>query len=140
LWQGAGSDGDGTALALAWQIAQTRTPGGTWQHEGSELRLIGTRPVDPSYTLHANVGHAHNVENRTQGTTWGVALEHAPMQALPGLAPMAEISGDDRDPAWWNLGLRYTAATAHLSVDASYGRMFTRSWRSLLTFGLKLAF
>ncbi|HET7862834.1 MAG TPA: hypothetical protein VFL86_00370 [Burkholderiaceae bacterium] len=137
LWQAAPGDGPGAALALSWQIAEARTPGGSWHHEGSELRLIGSQPLDEDVTLHANIGHAHNVEDRMHSTSWGVALEHAPLSALAGLAPMAEVFGDDRDPVWWNLGLRYSVIAEKLCVDASYGR---QAGRSLLTVGFKLAF
>lgn len=137
LWQASADQGSGAALALSWQIAESRTPGGTWHHEGSEVRLIGSRPLDDSMTVHANVGHAHNVEDRMHSTSWGVALEHAPLSGFAGLAPMAEIYGDDRDPVWWNLGLRYAVVAEKLCVDASYGR---QADRSLLTVGFKLAF
>jgi len=137
LWE---AQGGGEALALSWQLAEARTPGGTWHHEGSELRLIGTRALSDELTLHANMGHAHNVEDRMHSTTWGIALEHAPLHALPGLAPMFEVFGDDRDTTWGSLGLRYAAIADRLSVDASYSRPLKGGSRSLLTVGFKFSF
>jgi hypothetical protein len=140
LWQAEVDNGNGAALALSWQVAADRATGEGWRHTGHELRLLGTRPLNDALTVHANLGHAYSAADRTHSTLWGLALEHAPLGAIPGLAPMAEVVGDDRGTSSWNLGLRYTGIADTLSVDFSYGRTFKQGGNTLLTAGIKFAF
>lgn len=140
LWQADATQGDGAAWALSWQIAAVRPAGDSWRREASEVRLITSRPLNDALTLHANLAHLRSSADGIRSTAWGLALEHAPLNVVPGLAPMAELVGDDRDPAGWNLGLRYAAIADKLFFDASYGRRFSRAPASLLTAGFKFAF
>ena len=140
LWQAETANGDGAALSLAWQLAGARTPNGNWRHEGSELRLLSSQPLSDKLSLHLNLGHAHNVVDHAHVTTWSAALEHSPVAALGGLAPMAELYGDDRSPASWNLGLRLTAIPDRLVLAGAWGRQFKHNGASLMTLGFKLMF
>lgn len=133
LWQ---SEQD-AALALAWRLGWDRATGESWRHAATDFNLIYSRPLPTDLTLHANLGHAIDRLGDSRSTTWGIALEHA---GFGGLAPMAELFGDDRESAWWNLGLRYTAVPERVFIDASYGRQFSDARTRLWTVGFKLAF
>lgn len=96
-----------------------------------------SRPLPAELTLHANLGHARDEIGKQRSTTWGLALEHA---GFGPVAPMAEFFGDDREPAWWNLGLRWTAVPERVFVDFSYGRQMSSAQPRMLTAGFKIAF
>jgi hypothetical protein len=138
LWKGKPvKDDEAAALALGYAVASVKADGDSWQHAASELNLIYSRPLAGALTLHANLGHSQDAIAHRSTTTWGLALEHAGFGAW---APMAEVFGDDRDAAWWNLGLRFTAVADKFFVDASYGRQMTSGAPTLWTLGFKFAF
>jgi hypothetical protein len=139
LWKGKPvKDDQAAALTLGYAVASVQSAGdNSWQHAVSEVNLIYSRPLAGELTLHANLGHRRDEIEATGSTTWGLALEHAGFGAW---APMAELFGDDRDAAWWNLGLRFTAVPDKVFIDASYGRMMTGGTPSLWTVGFKVAF
>jgi len=138
LWQGvAASDGEAPALTLAYALGWTRQSGDAWRHAATDLNLAYSRALGGELMLHANLGHARDELARSRSTTWGLAIEHAGFGVW---APMAELFGDDRDAAWWNLGLRVTAVAEKLFVDASYGRQFASGRPTLWSVGFKLAF
>lgn len=140
VWQADAAGGGGTAVALWWQLASARA-GGQWRHDGREFRLLGSRPIHPHLVVHGNLAHAYDGAARQQRTTWGLAMEHTGLAALPALVPLAEVYGDDRDPATrWNLGLRYGVMPERLSLDVAYGSAFGNRRSSLLQLGFKLGF
>lgn len=135
LWRAAGEAVP--ALVLAYSVAAARVPGGGWDHAGMLLQLVHSRPLGEALTLHANLGHERDQRAREGRTRWGLALEHA---GFGSLAPMAELTGDDRQAPWWNLGLRLTLAPEKVFVDAAYGRQVVGQRPALASVGLKLAF
>jgi len=138
LWQGQAAQGDeAPTLALAYGLASVKSSGDRWRHAATALNLAYSRPLANALTLHANLGHARDEIGKARATTWALALEHAGFGAL---APMAEVFGDDREPAWFNLGLRYAAVAEKFFLDASWGRPLRDSRASLLTLGFKFAF
>jgi len=138
LWKGKPvKDDQAAALALGYAVASAKVAGSSWQHAATEFNLIYSRPFAGDLTLHANLGHSRDEIANTGSTTWGLAFEHAGFGAW---APMAEVFGDDRDAAWWNVGLRFTAIPDKFFVDASYGRQMTGGAPTLWTVGFKFAF
>ena len=121
---------------LAWGVTGARAAGGSWKTAGVDARAVVSVPAGP-LTWHLNVGHERDTQARSSTTAWGLALEH---EGFGPLAPMAEFFGDDREAAWWNLGLRYTLAKDKAYIDMSYGRQMTGVTPSLLTAGFKLVF
>jgi len=138
LWTGAAPKGvEPPGLTLAYVLAATKTRPEGWKHGSTELSLVYTRELGGDVTLHSNLGHARDERAKQRSTTWAFALEHA---SIGGLAPMAEVYGDDRDAAWWNLGLRWTVVPEKVFVDGSWGRQMTGDHPSRVTLGFKLAF
>lgn len=128
------TDTQGGAV-IAWSVGGERS-GGSFKHETTELKAVYTQPVD-QWLLHANLGWARSESARQNSTLWSVAAERT------GLGPfdaMAEVAGDDRDDPWLNAGLRWTAITDRLFVDASYGVQMNSARAKLATIGLKFAF
>lgn len=138
LWSAEG--GDGAALTLAWGVGWAKSAGSGWRHDTTRLTLVGSVPVDGA-TLHLNLGHARELPTRLVSTTWALAWERD-AQPADGVAwaPMAELFGDDRGQAWWNLALRLTLLPGRAFVDASWGRRFDGSPGRLFSAGFKLAF
>ena len=132
----AGSN-DGTALALAYGLASTKGGGDRWRHGTSKISVVYTAPVGGALTAHANLGHARDEIADVRSTVWALALEH---DGFGAWALMAELYGDDHEPPWWNLGLRYAALSDTLFLDLSFGRQLTVGRPRLLTLGFKLAF
>lgn len=141
LWQAqaTGEDGGG-ALALGWGLSAAKAQGGAWRHAGSSLTLIGSLPVTGPLTLHANLGHERDEIENQRATTWGLALEHAGLGADARWVPVAEVYGDDRSRARWNLGLRHNVEVEKFVLDLAFGRPFGRHRPSLLTLGLTASF
>lgn len=139
LWQAkpARSGDEAAALTLAYGVLSAKLAGDRWRHASSEVRLVYSAPLAAELTLHANLGHARDEIGKQRSTLWGVAVEHA---GFGPWAPMAELFGDDREPPWWNLGLRYTAIADKMFFDLSYGRQAASGRPSLATLGFKLAF
>lgn len=142
LWRGSGAE-DAPALALGWGVAGARDAAGTWRHVATDLVLLASVPLQSGWTLHANLGHARDETQPGQrSTTWGLALEHAGW-ALPGgvgVAPMAEVFGDDRERPWWNVGLRLTLLPDRLWADVAVARQQQSGGARAVGLGLKLAF
>lgn len=144
LWRGKGHghDDDAPALTLAWALGMARTDGAAegWQQANRELNLVYSAPAGPG-SVHLNLGHARDQASRLRSTTWGAAYEHEGVDAA-GVKwqPMAELFGDDRDGAWWNLALRATVVPERLFLDVSYGRQFARERARLVTAGFKFTF
>ena len=134
LWQGASEE---PTLTLAYALSALELPGQRWRHGASALKLVLSQPLPSALTLHANVGHARDERAGASSTTWALAVEAA---AIGAIAPMAEVFGDDRQPAWCNLGLRAGVARERLFVDASYARQLSSAARRWLTLGVKLVF
>jgi hypothetical protein len=138
LWTGeAAKDEEPAALVLAYALSSAKASADKWRHAATELNLAYSRPLPSALTLHANLGHARDEIGKMRATTWSMALEHA---GFSGLAPMAELFGDDRAAPWWNLGLRYSAVPDTLFIDASYGRQIAGGRPTLVTVGFKFAF
>ena len=140
LWRG-GEGEDAPALALSWSLDWARSDGSGWQHAATELALVYSAPAGAALTWHASLAHARDQLGHTSATGWGLALEHAGWElAGVGVAPMAELVGDDRESPWWNAGLRATLAPERAWLGLSYGRQTDGERASLTTAGLKLAF
>jgi hypothetical protein len=132
LWEGPAK----SEFTLAGGISGARAAGGSWDHVGTDLNLVASVPVHYG-SLHLNLGNEHDVQGRQGTTTWALAFEHADWK---GLAPMAELFGDDRGAPWWNLGLRWEAVPDKAFLDLSYGRQMIGGRPALLTAGFKLQF
>jgi hypothetical protein len=136
LWRGAGGD-DAPALVLAYGVLGVKFGGDGWRHAASQARLVYTRTLHPEWLLHANLGHARDERSHARSTTWGLAFEHSGIGAI---APMAELFGRDREPAWWNLGVRASVARDTLYFDASFGQQMSAARARLTTLGFKAVF
>jgi hypothetical protein len=139
-WLLAGAAEDGPRLALTAAAEWLREPGLGWQSAGAGLGLVASVPAGPG-TVHVALGHGRDRLGRLDTTSCGLAWE-ADERPLAGMAwaPMAELVGDDRDGAAFNLGLRLTAVADRLWLDASWGRAFSGSRERVLTLGAKWAF
>lgn len=138
-WRLAGGD-DGPQLTLTAGADWLKAGGSGWQQAGAGLGLVATLPV-PGGAVHAAVAHGRDRPGRRDTTSWGLAWE-LDERALGALAwaPMAELLGDDRDGAAFNLGLRLALQADRLWLDASWGRRLAGERERLVTLGLKLAF
>lgn len=122
-------------IVIAWAVGAERNVG-SLKHETTELKAVLTQPL-AHWLLHANLGWARSQSARQDTTQWSVAAERT------GLGPfdaMAEVFGDDRDDAWLNAGLRWTAIAERLFIDGSYGVQMNADRARRVTIGLKLAF
>lgn len=139
-WLVAGAAEDGPRLALTAAAEWLREPGLGWQSASAGLGLVASVPAGLG-TVHLALGHGRDRLGRLDTTSWGLAWE-ADERPLGGLAwaPMAELVGDDRVGAAFNLGLRLTAVADRLWLDASWGRAFSGSRERVLTLGAKWAF
>jgi hypothetical protein len=137
LWKGEGDEA--AALTLAWGLGWARVDN-NWKHAATDLNLVLSQPLAGN-TLHLNLGHTRDVQGREVSTTWNVALEHPGFEVGGiNLAPMAELFGDDRTSAWWNVGLRATVIPEKVFFDVSYGRQTRGDKPTLVTAGFKFAF
>lgn len=137
LWTSQGERSG--ALTLAWGIAADRVDG-SWQHSGRFGALVASLPAAPG-TLHLNVSHDQDRVSERHTTGWNLAWEHAGVDASDViLQPMAEVFGNDRGEAWWNLALRATLVANRLFMDASFARQLRLDHARLLTIGFKFAF
>lgn len=127
-WLLAGAAEDGPRLALTAAAEWLREPGLGWQSASAGLGLVASVPAGLG-TVHLALGHGRDRLGRLDTTSWGLAW-----------APMAELVGDDRVGAAFNLGLRLTAVADRLWLDASWGRAFSGSRERVLTLGAKWAF
>lgn len=137
LWQGEAQAGEAPALTLGYAAVWDRSSGQGWRHAGVDAKLLYTRALAAHLMVHANLGHARDAAGGRSATTWGLAFEHA---GFGGLAPMAELFGDDREAPWWNLGLRWTVAPEALFIDVSHGRQVAPGTPRLTTLGMKFSF
>lgn len=136
LWS-AGDDG--AALTLAYGLS-ARRDGSRWTQSARDAALVGSWPLG-AVTLHANLGHVREVPTRLKSTTWGLAVEHEGWSlGSLRLAPVAEVFGDDRDPAWGALGLRLSVVPDRLSMDASWSRQAGAAKARITSIGLTLSF
>jgi len=134
LWQGAD---EAPTLTVAYTLSSLASPGPHAHRSGGALKLVLSQPLPAALTLHANAGHVRDARSGLSSTAWAVALEAA---AIAGVAPMAEVFGDDRQPAWCNLGVRVGAVRERVYIDASYGRQLSSAATRWLTLGFKVVF
>jgi hypothetical protein len=130
LWRGQGDNAP--RLALAAEFNGGRADGSGWQHEASEVEVLGLLPLK-WVLLHANLGHVRPRGGGPTVTSWALAAEARPLQAAGlGWAPLAEVYGDDRGERWTRLGLRATVVPGRLHLDLSqargHGEERQRSW------------
>jgi hypothetical protein len=133
----AWATGDHSGWGLSAGIAWARPSGEGTRHAASAVSLLHTRGLGDSVILHANLGHSRDEQQGRGSTAWGVALEHA---GWAGMAPMAELIGDDREAPAWNLGLRWSVLPESLTLDLAYGRRIVGGRPSSLSVGATLAF
>jgi hypothetical protein len=131
---------DGLRLVLTASADWAREPGQGWRSAATGIGLVASVPA-PGSTVHLVLSHGRDRLAGRDTTGWGLAWESDELP-LAGLAwaPMAELVGDDRDGAAFNLGVRLTAVADRLWLDASWGRRLSGDRERLLTLGLKLAF
>lgn len=136
LWQAPGSGDDRTAFALAYGWSAARASGASWAGAGVDIAAVLSIPAEP-LTWHLNLGLERDISASQTTTAWGVAAELAPWGAI---TPMAEIVGNDRGEAMWNLGLAWEVVPERLTLDVSWGRQFEGGTAKVLTTGFKLSF
>jgi hypothetical protein len=138
LWAAEGESAP--ALTLGWSLGWDKSGGKGWKHENTEGRLLGTLPL-PGYSLHANLGHARAKSSGSRATVWGLAWE---LEAFSvggvGLAPVAEVFGDDHGDRWTNIGLRLTVLPERLFLDLAFARQLVVEKARVRQVGFKLAF
>lgn len=130
LWRGPGDDAP--RLALAGEVSGGRESGSGWEHEASELKLIGLLPL-PALLLHANLGRLWARQGGVSSTVWALAAEARPLWAAGlGWAPLAEVFGSDRGERHSRWGLRLTVLPGRLHLDVSqlrsHGAARLRGW------------
>lgn len=137
LWKGTGEDAP--ALTLAWGLGYEHEPS-HWRHQERFATLVSSIKAGPG-TVHLNLGHVRSRAENRRLTGWNLAYEHANFDLGPlKLAPMAEMYGNDRGNARWNLALRATLVPDRAYLDVSWGRQLQTDKARLLTAGFKLAF
>lgn len=139
LWEGAATAAGATpsALSVSYGLAWSREAPQDWRHAANRLNLVYTHGLPLGSALHLNLGHVRYQAERRSATTWGIAFEHA---GTGTLAPMAELTGDDRSAPCWNAGLRWSPFSPSLSFDLSYGQRMAAGRPRLLAIGLTQAF
>lgn len=125
------------AVALSFVLAWARPELEGWRRAAQRVNLIYTAALPADLSLHANLGHAHYRPDRRSATTWGLALEHA---GIGPVAPMVELTGDDRGAPSWNTGLRWTAVADTLFLDVSCGQRIAPARPRVVALGLTYAF
>ncbi len=129
---------DGPALMLVWGIGLERD--GRWRHSDNELRLVGSLAAGDGF-VHANLAHVREMTPGRRLTLWGLAYEHKGFDVGGmNVAPMAEVFGDDRESAWWNLALRVTLVPDRAHLGLSSGRQTGDGKARLTTVSFKLEF
>ncbi len=105
--------------------------GNTYAYVPVSLSLRDDRVI-----LHANVGWLRDQASGRELMTWGLGGEFYPMARR--LALVAETFGDDKNPPWWQAGLRWSLIPNLLQVDATTGQqaggVSASGW---LSFGLR---
>ena len=138
LLQGpAAAAGPSHVLTFAYTVDWARGSGQSWRHATSDLKLIYSGPLASEFTLHANIGSGRDEQARRGHASWALAVEHGGWR---NVALMTEVFGDDREPPWWNVGLRWAVLPDRWFADLSYGRQVAGSRPRLLTMGSKLVF
>lgn len=128
---------DSPGVALAYSVYETREPGERFRSDANEYKLVVTVPVSGGF-IHANLGTriAHRTDEHR--TVWALAAE------FPGAAGpvdlMAELFGNDRDPAWLQVGARWAVIPKRFFLDASWGARGGSTRPTIATLGLKFAF
>lgn len=137
VWRGAGVDAP--RLALAAEVSAGKQGPAGWEHEASEVELIGLLPWR-AMLLHANLGHVRP-RGRPQATAWALAVEARPLPwAGLGWAPLAEVLGTDRGKRFSRWGLRLTLVPKQLHLDISRGREHGDEPVRLWELGLRVEF
>lgn len=136
LWQASGSGDERAAFTVAYGWSAARTAGATWGSAGVDVTAVLSIPAEP-LTWHVNLGLERDTGASRTSTTWSVAAELPPWRAF---TPMAELVGNDRGEAMWNLGLAWQIVPERLTLDFSWGRQFEGGSAKRLTAGFKLSF
>lgn len=126
---------DQAGFTLAYQFAASKTPGGRFQRESSNLGAVASVPWR-SALLHANLGWSRSFPSRQDSTTWAVAFEQP---GTGGVDVGVEAFGDDRSAAWLGLGLRW-APVENVFVDASFATQADSARARVVTLGMKFGF
>lgn len=138
IWRGAGENAP--RLALAAEVSGGKAGAEGWEHEASEVELIGLLPL-PAVLLHANLGHERPRRGGLKATTWALAVEARPLPGLGlGWAPLAEVVGTDRGERFTRWGLRLTLVPKKLHLDVSRGRAHGDEPARLWELGLRVEF
>lgn len=135
------ADPDGLRVGLNVLLGATREPGASWQQDHSQAALIVSHGVGKWGQVDLNLGHAREIPSRLVSTVWGLSWQ-GPQQELSagGLAPVAEFYGDDREPAWVAIGLRWALPGGALKLDISGARRLRGEPTPLLNLGLTATF
>ncbi len=124
-------------FAIAYGVFGAREPDDHFRRDASELKAVLTVPLE-RWLIHANLGLLDAHRAATDRTTWALAGERA--GALGPVDLMAEIVGNNREPALVQLAARWVVLPGRFSVDASWGRRGGDTRPTLVTIGLKLGF
>jgi len=127
---------DTDALSLSAYTLLSRIGDAGWRQDTSRVALAYSHEGAGPLGWHVNLGHERDHRAGHGSTVWGLAGQY---DGPAGLTPVLEAYGDDREPPWWNAGLRWRALPGRLQFDVAYGRQLSGSAPSLLTVGLKLS-
>jgi len=122
-------------FTIAYRHARSKLVGESWQREATDVLAVLSLPL-AGMTVHANLGGSRLHSARHDSTLWALALER-PMGS--GVDVGIESYGDDRDPAWVGLGVRWMPLP-DLFVDASLARQLGGARARSTTIGLKFVF
>lgn len=126
-------------VALAYSFIGTRPSGMGWRYDYTSLVGVVTVPMRKDLLVHANLGASRSRVDEETNAIWAVAAEFLQV-ARPGFDLMVETFGNQRDPLWLNVGVRYAVVPERLTVNASFGIQGGSEQAKLATIGFKLNF
>lgn len=94
---------DTDALSLSAYTLLSRIGDAGWRQDTSRVALAYSHEGAGPLGWHVNLGHERDHRAGHGSTVWGLAGQY---DGPAGLTPVLEAYGDDREPPWWNAGLR----------------------------------
>jgi hypothetical protein len=130
-----GEDRVSVSLAYSAEMARWST-GGDQRLAVGAVALVASLPLGAGGLIHANLGHQRQQELRRRSSTWALAWEY-PLSKSFDIG--VERYGDDRTPAWWGVGLRWTLSTS-FSLNAAAAKESASAGAREVSAGLRFAF
>ena len=129
-------DGDGWGWGMA--LGAMRHPTGAPDDRGYHYAYLplSVALAEQRVVLHLNLGWQRDQHGRQLTTTWGAGSE---IKLHERLLAIAEVYGDDRQSAAWQVGARFAIVPERFQIDATLGRHVDQPWANhWLSLGLRL--